>query len=441
MVSGKRKKYYSSARASSLSGKPPELPSKIVIGVPFHRLSDELEGRLEKLGVRAVVWRGRDNKLADGTPTVCKNSAAVNLAMSVSANIEKQVCADKDNKCVFYDECEYQKRKREAKNADVVIVAHEILRYTLPAEITKNLAMIILEEGFLGKPGTSIIKAATLLSDISKIENQPCFEYKKTSGVRFPWPDYTATDELMKLRHRFPVDFRGYLTRDSMSALTVEMCHSGAALEWKRKREPEFHPGMSLREMEGVAKNCALNAQVHKLAALWECAADLLDGDNASTGRIELVIDSQADGDCPMFRINRLNKLHDDCLKHPILCLDRTADIDIVRRYLPRIEALASGTPITRHAVINQLPSSKFSLTNMQKSPDLVDEIVDFVWLCPVVRIRLLSLMMPSSQSSRDIRISRQCTSALQPGGTGRRTSDICLSLDNRTPILRKPVG
>ena len=108
-------------------------------------------------------------------------------------------------------------------------------------------------------------------------------------------------------------------------------------------------------------------------------AAGLLEQGEAATGRIEAAIRNKSEGDHRVFNLNLITPITKEYLEKPILCLDRTANINIIRNYIPDVELLASGTPITPHVVINQIPANKFSKTNLEKEPGLVTEIVDFV--------------------------------------------------------------
>ena len=44
-----------------------------------------------------------------------------------------------------------------------------------------------------------------------------------------------------------------------------------------------------------------------------------------------------ADGDCLTFKLSLRNSINDKVLEYPILYLDRTADVDIVKHYLTRL--------------------------------------------------------------------------------------------------------
>ena len=300
------------------------------------------------------------------------------MALSVMADPETAVCKSRNSKCSFYDECLYQREKAAAKAADVILIAHDRLRLAPSEELSKNLAMIVIEEGFIGDLKDTSVTVETLLSDINRISNQPVFEGHSFSHQII---DKDATRELITLRRKFPRSFEGYLTRDMLVAagLSSACCWHATGLEWRRKRDSDMTPGMLKRDRMASADRCHLNGQIPALVALWKCAAELLESDNEATGRVELVRNRTADGDCLTFKLSLRNSINDKVLEYPILYLDRTADVDIVKHYLTRLELLTTGTPITPHAKIIQIPSSKFSKTSLIDKPKLVDEIVDYV--------------------------------------------------------------
>jgi hypothetical protein len=350
------------------------VPHKILLAVPYHKLGGQMAKNLEALGLNVVVWLGREYETEDGEHPACDNVPVVKMARKAGADIDKQVCSNSKQQCPFALTCYYQQTRSQAKHADVVICAHDLLRNPLPKEIKHNLALIVLEEGFLGEPKPMKLQAETLDTDITNIRNQPCLQHNANV-------DWQATDELVTLRKLIPREFRGYITMDVLeeTGLTIAQCNSGAGLERKRYRKPDIHPGMALRDVEKIARDCAPNNQIGRLAGLWDCFAEILGSEDDLTGRTELFVDRTDNGDCLTFGINRLNKFSDDCLEYPILCLDRTANVDIARHYLPRIELLSTGTPVTPHATIKQMPDSKFSLTYLRKHPEVLEELIDWV--------------------------------------------------------------
>jgi hypothetical protein len=360
-------------------------PWRVILAIPEHALGGEIVNRARRLGIKAATWRSRHYEPPDGSK-MCDDLPSVQLAEAAKARVDTAVCKKDEHQCEFYETCQYQRQKAQCMDADLVVVASKLLTSPPVKELSHDLAMVILDESFtkVGLDATAI-KVETLSTDITRIENQPCFRSETDSlgGVRRQFPDQKATRELAALHAEFPKTFDGYLTREIMETtqLATADCRSGAGLELKRMRDVQMHPGMPRKRRKEIAKACVLNDQVLKLSALFEATAELMESGDEATGRVELATDRMSDGDCAVFKLNLLHKLNEDYLKVPVLCLDRTANIEMLRYYLPDVELLASGTPVTPHVVVNQIPSKEFSKTNLEKRPELVKEIVDFVLL------------------------------------------------------------
>ena len=109
------------------------LPYRAIMAVPAHRLSREIEERARGEGINAAVFLGRGDPHKPNQP--CQNLEAVGLARQAGADIRSAVCgpAPGGARCGFRDACDYFAGLERAKDADLVIVAHNFLFEQLPA--------------------------------------------------------------------------------------------------------------------------------------------------------------------------------------------------------------------------------------------------------------------------------------------------------------------
>ena len=112
-----------------------QLPHRVLIAVPTHKLADEARTKMPH-GVTVAIWQGlKATKLGTNEP-MCLNHAAVDAALKLGADVETTACRRGQRGgppilCPFYDKCHYQAQRAAAFDADVLFVAHEGL-FQLP---------------------------------------------------------------------------------------------------------------------------------------------------------------------------------------------------------------------------------------------------------------------------------------------------------------------
>ena len=134
-----------------------QLPHRVLIAVPTHKLADEARTKMPD-GVTVAIWQGlKATKLGTNEP-MCLNHAAVDAALALGADVETTACRRGQRGgppivCPFYEgegQCHYQAQKAEAFAADVLFVAHEGL-FQLPPGVCDGFGLVIIDESFWQK--------------------------------------------------------------------------------------------------------------------------------------------------------------------------------------------------------------------------------------------------------------------------------------------------
>jgi hypothetical protein len=134
-----------------------QLPHRVLVAVPTHKLADEARTKMPP-GVTVAIWQGlKATRLGTNEP-MCLNHAAVDAALALGADVETTACRRGQRGgppivCPFYEgdgQCHYQAQKAEAFAADVLFVAHEGL-FKLPPGVCNGFGLVIIDEGFWQK--------------------------------------------------------------------------------------------------------------------------------------------------------------------------------------------------------------------------------------------------------------------------------------------------
>ena len=276
--------------------------------VPTIRLGKQIEKDMTRLGVKAQVYRGREQD--DPTTlgkTMCQNLPAANAAIALGLSVRPAVCArridEKLVQCPFATVCGHE-RQREAK-PDVWIVTAASLAYEKP-DFLPELDGVVADEQFhkyvVGDTMTINVSELAL----AKIEH--------------------CTDE----EHDFLIDMRAKLQavvkengRGALSAIVLDehriYVHDAlraAALEQRLVKPDILRPDMKESGLNlAVRKHEARNTLARGAGILWEQIALFLAFDHPQSGRIAVASNS--------FSVTPLLSVHPSWLA-PTLALDAT---------------------------------------------------------------------------------------------------------------------
>jgi putative DNA primase/helicase len=343
-------------------------PWRTIIMVPAHRLGRQIkrryQGVLAQHGLTVATLEGRGDPWSPAKPSrpyLCTNLEAVGLAIMAKADVHSAVCISGTRRCPFHDGCSYLAQYAEAAAADVLIVAHEFLFENLPASVVHNVATVIVEEEFTAT-GDAISDLPLDPLRKNAIDAAPAYSKREL--------DLSATADLHRYAERLVAmldgEPDGYLADDAPSRyhLVPSDFRYLRFLNWKRKRNADMHPGMTLAERREAQHAVAINQQLPKIAAMLHMLA------NGETGRLRLTTDGKGRRSIVLHgKRERAAWLADK----PILFLNATARLPDVQRFFGSATLIEQPRARIEHQRVHQFLGSfgKGAMTN-KKVADLV---------------------------------------------------------------------
>ncbi|WP_147426107.1 ATP-dependent DNA helicase [Teichococcus wenyumeiae] len=322
-------------------------PSRVLWLVPTIRLGVSAEEHFAELqeaadlqGAVVAIHRGRtqDDPQAPGEK-MCLDLPSVELALQAGEPVDKAVCGGKDGACPFFNQCGYQRQRRDVAEADVVIAAHE-LAFHMPAAVKANLGLTVMDEAWWqdGLPHPGAIAIDNLAAEVL---THPVL--KHIPGGR-QVSDQDGTNDLhtfrSKLQRAMEASSDGYVTRAALvkEGLTAEGCEAAIKLEKQRLREIFMAPKMTSAARLQAAENAGVNPLIRRYAAMWQHLRELLEGAEEATGRVEIHTRATKEGDRRVITLNTRLEIEDAIKANPVILLDATIPTDLVRHYLPNLQ-------------------------------------------------------------------------------------------------------
>ncbi len=382
------------------AAKAAERPHRVLWMVETHKLGNEALDIMTAAGLNAAVLRGRgadepgteDAEKFVKARKMCLNTDAVDDAIVVLANVEQAVCGsgrDGEPSCPWRTgstQCAYQRQKPAAAQADVVIVAHEALFHAQGEG--SGFGVVIVDEAFWQ---TGLYDRITNLDGFAaEALAHPVLEKgQKVQG---------GTAELHRIASKVEVALRATppgafpsKTACIEAGLTAAECRTAHKLEWRRKRDGLIHPGQPVKlRREMVAQGMA-NAAIPQRAAIYDALAELLEGEDTHTGRIEVGKADVPSGAVQTIILHSRKEIRASIAGLPILHLDATLPLGNVQHYLPRMTVLSAIQPVTPNMEVIQVlgawgkrslaPDEEASPVENRRRGRTVAEIADFMAL------------------------------------------------------------
>ncbi|MBV8591561.1 MAG: hypothetical protein JO212_16145 [Acetobacteraceae bacterium] len=380
--------------------------------VPSHKLSNEALAAMEELGLSAAIMRGREALDPDHPDfdnpqlsreekaKMCLDLEAVGDALKAHYELESAVCGkDEGPACAFWSQCPYQRQKVTVAQADVVIAAHQALFHPLPKVASDNVGLVIVDESWW-QAGVVPNRETRLSSFAEEPLTHPVRRSEKNAGKygRVPRADEFATNDLHALSAKAQAAFTAtpkgeFVSKESLIAagLTPEDCSLARKLEWRRKVNGLIRPGMPADQRKKARDLAAGNAAIPRRAAIWSALQESLEGEETQTGRLQMGLRSDKSGVMRVILLHSRLNVREAIAELPILALDATMPIDIVRYFLPRLEVLANIQAHAPHMKVHQIvggwgktsicPSDKAPAEENRRRENLLGELVDFVGL------------------------------------------------------------
>ena len=357
------------------------IPHRVAIFVPTHKLGDEARKRFSDDISTALLQSRRANDLATGEP-LCLNLAAVEAAEAIGADVDSAACRKGRRGgdpilCPFYETCGYQRQREAAKQADIVFAAHQYL-FAPPEVLTKKVGVVVIDEGFW-QSGLSFAKLAV---DGLDAELQ-AFPVRDHDGDKNSDDTHHLADLIERLKSAIKASPAGeYLTKAALLAAGLLPCEkyenggsgaTAARLEWRRKVDVGLSPGAGEETCKRQAKQFSFLGQLPKRAAMWHAVEELLSGPTDATGRLRPEFRTTADGSVLFLELHGRRDIHERIAALPIIALDATLNLDIIRHFFPRIELaldLEVHAPHERVTQVVGLPVGKASLSPGKRRPE-----------------------------------------------------------------------
>jgi hypothetical protein len=378
---GKSEATRAAAAGYVCEAKERDIPHRVAVYVPTHKLGDEARQRFPAAISTALLQSRKANDLATGEP-LCLNLAAVQAAEAIGADVEQAACRKGRRGadpilCQFYETCGYQRQKEAAKQADIVFAAHQYL-FGPPEVLTKKVGGVVIDESFW-QSGLSFAKLAV---DGLDAELQ-AFPVRDRNGDKNSDDTNHLADLIERLKSAVKASPVGeYLTKAALLAAGLLPCEkyedggsgaTAARLEWRRKVDVGLSPGAGEEMCRRQAKQFGFLGQLPKRAAMWQAVEELLSGPDDATGRLRTEIKTNTDGSVLYLKLNGRRDIHERIAEMPVIALDATLNIDIVEHFFPRIDLaldLEVRAPHERVTQVVGLPVGKASLSPGKRRPE-----------------------------------------------------------------------
>jgi hypothetical protein len=353
------------------------IPHRVAIYVPTHRLGEEARQRMPADITTALLQSRKANDIATGEP-LCLNLPAVEAAEAIGADVERAACRKARRGgtpilCPRYHECGYQRQKRAAKQADIVFAAHQYL-FGPPDALTNNVGIVVIDESFW-QSGLSFAKLAV---DGLGAELQ-AFPVRDSNGDKNPDDTAHLAELIERLKSAVKASPVGeYLTKAALLAAGMLPCEkhedggsgaTAAKLEWRRKVDLGLLPGAGEEVCRRHSKQFGFLGQLPKRAAMWRAVEELLSGPDDATGRLRTELKTTAEGSVLYLKLNGRRDIHERIAETPVIALDATLNIEIVKQFFPRLDIaldLQVQAPHERVTQVVGLPVGKASLAQLE---------------------------------------------------------------------------
>ncbi|WP_461623411.1 hypothetical protein [Bradyrhizobium sp. 25ACV] len=169
----------------------------------------------------------------------------------------------------------------------------------------------------------------------------------------------------------------GYLTKAALLEAGLLPSNSyeegsgavAAKLEWRRKVDVDLTPQSSEETAKARVKEFRFLGQIGKRAAMWRAVEEVLSGPDDATGRLRIVMKNTKDGAVLCLRINGRREIHERIGALPVIVLDATLHLEILKYFFPRIEVALDLKVMAPHEHITHvigLPVGKSSLSKLE---------------------------------------------------------------------------
>lgn len=358
---------------------------KVVYGVPRHDLGQDQVEEFEKIGVKAMLWKGRsapDPSDTNSEQLMCLDIEATQDAIDSELQVEPTVCKLRREaivyRCQFYDNCGYQRQKHAARKADVIVCAHDALFHIKPTAIS-DVGLLVIDEAFWQAGLRGVDGKTTLTQDGLEPSGSAVVCYDGENKMHL---EHTADliAARVKLWKALQATEPGPLRHGLLEAvgLTAKECRHAANLERYRWKSTNLMPGMSKKQRQRKLEKIRPQhgepwAPPGRCAIMWELLAEALDQDHDAAG-VVIAHEKTEHGSIRALRLSWRSELKAGWSKGiPILHLDATLQPELAEPFLPYIKFGPSVRAKQEHVRIRQVlgtPTAAKALTPPETSPE-----------------------------------------------------------------------
>jgi hypothetical protein len=335
--------------------------SRVVFLVPTHRLADEASSKMLAVfgahGISTAIYQSREAKdLRTGEP-LCRNLEAVKAAQSIGADVHKTCCKKGRIKCPFFDDCAFQLQREQARDADVVFAAHELMFVTLNRFGKDSFGMVIIDEGFSLKGILQDPRQTRMKIDGISDDDLTTYPVRKRDQAISNEDTKQLGDISKKLQAALMQMPDGRLTRQVLiDAGHLNMSYSGAAkLEYKRMVKIELRPDTSAEERCRLIEQYKYMRQIRRRARMWKASEEFLNGHEEVAGRLILETVTENGAATRYLRVLGKKDIHKTFTALPLLHGDATMEIELVRNHLPGVTMFLAVDVLAPHERITQI--------------------------------------------------------------------------------------
>jgi putative DNA primase/helicase len=308
-----------------------------VLAVPRHRLGDEIVRDLARDGFTACVYRGReaDDPERPGDQ-MCQDLARVSLLESALAAVGPHACQRGDARCDFFDQCGYQRQRRQ--RPAIWVVPHQLLFRERPSFIPEPDSLTI-DEAFW-QAAIHGVETPYKITLVTLGAHREVSSSGKPSSIL----DALATADLNGISRRalnaLGREPAGRIRRAALidAGLTADDLRHACRLEWRRKQAVDLLPGQPMAHVETEIKKVAQhNKLVARLARFWDLLARTVEGPSVHSPWLELrkaEMLPTGEGAVDEVVMSWRDDIHESW-GAPTLVMDATLPVEIVKAFFP----------------------------------------------------------------------------------------------------------
>lgn len=370
---------------------------KLALSVPTHRLGDQTNSLFQENGIDAGSYRGRDqdDPLYGEKVKMCLEDDRVFLVGTTIHEPDEYTCKNKDGKkCDHYDECGFQRQKRETHT--IWTFAHQ-LDFQRPPDCIPKPDFLINDEN---PYHAAIQSSGNFTGRLSQNGSTSKYRYSVELSLLNEWRDvpvkegsFDKSDEDTKFLRAVSCTVHDAIQREpagrlrrallNETGLTISDLSYAGRLEWRR-RKPLIgaFPGMPKDDLEAICGRIAVhNQKVRALTRFWELMVATLS--NKAERSIYLEYNLQVpvpysdDDVAPGLLMQWVEKINPSW---PRICLtlDATMSVEIARQFHPRLLVYRISAAMPEWVYVRQITDASMSKQMLAKKKTL-EEVMRYI--------------------------------------------------------------